>query len=120
MTFIAVILHNHPSAHYISGATISGPLLRKLKVVDPYKTWNIGFTKQTRLYPMAFRYYQQFDYKFDATGTIEQPDVTVCLLKEKPPNIFCLETENFSKAGCAVKLNPSFPFDRVVLDVKLK
>ncbi|MFC1781974.1 hypothetical protein ACFL02_00120 [Planctomycetota bacterium] len=117
---IAVILHNPPSTRFISGATISGPLLRKLKAVDPYKTWNIGFTKQTRLYPMSFGYYQQFDYNFDATGNIEQPDVTVCLLKEIPPNIFCLEKENFSKSGCAVILNPSFPFDRVVLDVKLR
>ncbi|KPK76710.1 MAG: hypothetical protein AMJ79_05730 [Phycisphaerae bacterium SM23_30] len=121
IVMLATIMHNPVSPYFVfDSASISGPLVRKLHTIDPFRTWNIEFSRQTRLFPMAFLYYQQFDYKFRVLGVMKRPEVLVCRLSEKPIDKFCLDSDHFARANCAVVLNESFPFDRVVLTIKLK
>jgi len=142
LTFVA--LHNMPDPHRISSWTISGPVLRRLKAVDPDKTWYLAFTEKMKDHMVGFFYYRQFDYKFKI---LERPEseVLICekdewpkhaicryrveILGEKgvrihtkgvqPKHAACLDWDYFSKSNCAVVLNCPVPQDKVVVQVRL-
>ena len=112
--FLAILAHHPPSTHFITGQSISGPLLRHLKAIDPERTWNIGFSPQTRLFPMAFLYYRHLDlgYKFTIPGETANLNfiIRICLLPEKRPDYYCLDYDNFKRVNCAVEITSNtFP-----------
>ena len=118
---LAILAQNPPSTHFITAQSISGPLLRQLKAIDPDRTWDILFSEQTRLFPMAFIYYRDFGYKFTTPGEIANPNfiIRICLLPEKLPDYYCLDYDNFKRANCAVEINPSlFPNQKALIDAK--
>ena len=114
----AAAIDNLPSYQRIGGMSFSGPVLRRLKVIDPEKTWNIAFSKKKRLYYMGFLYYRQFDYKFNIAKQ-GQFDVFICSKAERPSGAVCLDWNYFEKEHIAVVLNTALPTDKVALDVKL-
>jgi hypothetical protein len=118
---IIVTVRNLPAPYGISSSTISGPLLRKLKVIDPNKTWNIAFTEKMKNHNVGFWYYKQFDYKYNLlTKKVENYDVLVCKKDEVPPRAVYLDWEYFNNANCAVIINCPLPSDRVVVQARLK
>jgi len=114
LLLLAVLVHHPPATHYISAASISGPLLRQLKEIDPDRTWDIGFSPDTYLFPMAFSYYRNLDlgYKFTTPGEIAKPNflIRVCRMSEKRPDLYYLDYDNFQRTGCAVEITSNlFP-----------
>ena len=121
---LAVLVHHPPSTHYISAASISGPLLRQLKAIDPDRTWDIGFSQQARLFPMAFTYYRNLNlgYKFTIPGEIANPNfiIRICRLSEKRPEYYCLDYDNFIRVNCVVEINPDiFPNLQALIEAKI-
>ncbi|HIJ66894.1 MAG TPA: hypothetical protein HPP87_06875 [Planctomycetes bacterium] len=139
-----VALRNMPDSHRISSSTISGPVLRKLKAIDPDKTWHLAFTEKMEGHLVGFFYYKQFDYKFKILKRPESevlicdkdewPKHAICrykveILGEKgirihtkgvqPKHAACLDWDYFSKSNCAVVLNCSVPQDKVVVQFRL-
>ena len=126
--FAGVVLHNPPSLYHNGsiGTSISGPLLRKLKAVDPDKIWMLAFSKEKNLAYMAFTYYRQFGYHFKQAREQEQPDVVICTIDEMssrneiPTQPLCLEWDCFRKADSVVLLNKPLPLDKVVISARYK
>ncbi|MCP4711197.1 MAG: hypothetical protein GY869_21465 [Planctomycetes bacterium] len=121
---LAVLVHYPPSTHYISPASISGPLLRQLKAIDPDRTWDLGFSQQARLFPMAFSYYRYLDlgYKFTTPGEVANPnyEIRICRLPERRPEYYCLDYDNFIRVGCIVEINPNlFPNQQALIEAQL-
>lgn len=107
---VSVLLYNPLSPVYTfkKGGSISGPLLRKLKSIDPDKVWNIGFSKRMQSNYMGFLYYRQFDYKF-STGS-PRPDLILCSPKEVPPEAPRLKWSYLNNTNCEIVVN--CPLDR--------
>ena len=118
VVLLSVTVRNLPSLYRMGGSTLSGPILRKLKAIDPDKTWNIAFSKKMKLFYMGFLYYNQFDYKFNIIRQGEY-DVLICKKKERPAGAVSLNWEPFSDSNCDVVINCPLPSDRVVLDARL-
>ena len=141
-----VALHHMPDPQRISSWTISGPVLRKLKAIDPDKTWYIAFTKKMENHVVGFFYYMDHDYNFKMLRG-EKGEVVICTKDEWPEHAIrhysfvvsgekddkirfgtnrippepaiCLDWDYFSKSNCAVVLNCSVPRDRVVVQARL-
>jgi hypothetical protein len=118
LAVIAPIVYRPPSPYRFGGMTISGPILRKLKAIDPDKTWYIAFSKRMKLYGEAVRYYEKFNYKF-YTVHRGRYDVMIYYKDERPIKAVCLEWDYFSPSKCAVVVNCQLPTDRVILEVRL-
>ena len=118
IVLILVTLRNLPSPYRMGGSTLSGPVLRKLRAIDPDKTWNIAFSEKMRLFYMGFLYYQQFDYKFNIIRGGKY-DVLICRKTERPARAVCLNWTPFSDSNCDVIINCQLPADRVVLEAWL-
>jgi hypothetical protein len=115
---VLVTVRNLPSPYRMGGSTISGPVLRKLKAIDPDKTWNIAFSEKMRLFYMGFSYYRQFDYKFNIVRQGKY-DVLICQKTERPAGAVCLNWAPFSDSNCNVVINCQLPADKVVLEARL-
>lgn len=113
-----ITLHNLPNPYRMGGSTFSRPVLRRLRAIDPDKTWNIAFSKRKRLFYMSFLYYKQFDYKFNLVRQGKY-DVFICHKNKRPFGAVCLDWNYFKKAGIAVALNTALPADKAVLEIKL-
>jgi hypothetical protein len=100
--FIAAqTLRNLPESDSVGSHSMSVHLLRKLKAIDPHKTWNIAFSRKLHNYSLGVLYYQQFDkYKFRWTSP-DQCDIYICGIKELPPGAACLERDFFRRFNCA-------------------
>jgi len=115
---LLVTLRNLPSPYRMGGSTLSGPVLRKLKAIDPDKTWNIAFSEKMRLFYMGFLYYSQFDYKFNIVRQGEY-DVLICRQEERPAGAVSLNWAPFSDSNSCVVMNCRLPADRVVIEASL-
>jgi len=113
-----ITLCNLPNPYRWGGSTFSKPVLRRLRAIDPDKTWNIAFSERKRLFYMGFLYYKQFDYKFNIVKQGKY-DVFICHKNKRPSGAVCLDWNYFEKAGIAVVLNTALPADKVALEVKL-
>jgi len=119
---LTVAARNLPSPFQFGGHTLSGPLLRQLKEIDPAKNWKIGFSQRRRLNYAGLLYYEQFNYKVRIApfGTyVEQPgsfDIWICQLSERPLNLPCLNYNYFKKFGAAVVVNTPLPNDKVAFN----
>jgi len=142
LTYVA--LHNMPDPHRISSWTISGPVLRKLRAIDPDKTWYLAFTEEMKNHVVGFFYYKEFDYKFEILER-EESEVVICTKDEwpkhaichyrieilegegvlvhtkgvQPKQAVCLDWDYFSKSNCAVVLNCPLPHDKVIVQTRL-
>jgi len=115
---VLVTVRNLPSPYRMGSSTISGPVLRKLKAIDPDKTWNIAFSEKMRLFYMGFLYYRQFDYKFNIVRQGEY-DVLICREEERPAGAVSLNWAPFSDSNSRVVINCKLPADRVVIEARL-
>ena len=85
--------------------SMSGPLLRSLKQVDPNKTWKISLTQKTIYLNIPMMYYRQFGYRFNTQG-FKNPDIVVLDKTEKAPNAQYFKEDFFSEFNCWVLINP--------------
>jgi len=115
---VLVTVRNLPSPYRMGGSTLSGPVLRKLKAIDPDKTWNIAFSEKMRLYYMGFLYYRQFDYKFNIVRQ-GRYDVLICRQDEQPKGTVSLNWAPFDDSVSHVIINCRLPDDRVVIEARL-
>jgi hypothetical protein len=113
-----VTLRNLPSPYRMGRQTLSGPVLRKLKAVDPEKTWNIAFSEEMKLFYMGFVYYGQFDYKFNIARAGKY-DVLICRAEERPKGAVSLNWAPFDDSVSQVVINCPLPADRVVIEARL-
>ena len=118
LTICGIIGHNFPSAGSAGGQSVSGPLLRCLKQIDPDKNWKIAFSEKAWNHSLAFLYYRQFDYKFSWVKAGDC-DLYVCLVDERPPQAICLEWETFRPFGCAAALARPLENNNLVLSAEL-
>ena len=110
---------NLPSPYRMGGSTLSGPVLRNLKAIDPDKTWNIAFSEKMRLFYMGFLYYSQFDYKFNIVRQGEY-DVLICRRQEQPAGTVSLNWAPFSDSNSCVVMNCRLPTETVVIEASLR
>ena len=82
---------------------MSGPLLRKLKSIDPDRVWGIGFSKKKSSRPMDFLYYEEFDYKF--TVRTNRPDLVMCDRDEAPPDAPRFKWDYLKSTSCELLVN---------------
>jgi hypothetical protein len=115
---VLATLRNLPSPYRMGGSTLSGPVLRKLKAIDPEKTWNIAFSQEMRLFYMGFAYYKQFDYKFNFARQGKY-DVLICRKNEKPAGAVILNWAPFSDSVSYVVINTPLSPDRVAIEATL-
>jgi len=111
IVMIAAIGHHLPGFSRAFGkgsGTLSGPLVRKLKAIDPDRTWGIGFSKKQSSRLMDFLYYEQFGYNF--TVRTNRPDVVVCSRGEAPPDMPRLKFDYLKYSNTVVLV--SRPIDK--------
>lgn len=95
-------LRHLPRTDNAGSQSMSVHLLRKLKAIDPDKTWNIAFSKELHNHSLGVIYYQQFDkYRFRWTRA-DQCDIYVCKPEELSGRVYCLEQDFFHRFGCVV------------------
>jgi len=116
---LAITWRNLPASYSLCEDGISGPLLHRLKTIDPDKNWNIAFSQEKALRFMGFLYYRQFGYRFNIVrgGNF---DVLICSTQEKKPRALCLDRDFFSKADTAVVINCPLPENKVHLSAELR
>lgn len=107
---ILLVLQNLPSPYAIEVHTwknqsISGPLVRRLKQIDPDKEWRIRLTKKSVYLTWPLLYYKQLDYKFQVVDS-ENWDVGIIFKTEKLPGEIYLDEDYFNNFDCYVLLNP--------------
>jgi hypothetical protein len=119
MTVVLITLRNLPSPYRISSSTMSKPLLRKLRTIDPNKTWNIAFSKKMQSHNVGFMYYWIFDYKFRILREPGGHDIYICRKDERGSGVLCLDWDYYSKVNVAVVVNCPLPEDKVVIDAIL-
>jgi len=115
---VLVTVRNLPSPYRMGGSTLSGPVLRKLKAIDPEKTWNIAFSDKMKLFYMGFRYYRQFDYKFNIVPQGKH-DVLICRKDKRPKGAVSLNWAPFDDSNSQVVISCQLPADRVVIEARL-
>lgn len=120
ITVVLITLRNLPSPYYISSSTMSKPLLRKLRTIDPNKIWNIAFSKKMQSHDVGFKYYWMFDdYKFRILKKPGRHDIYICRNDERDPGSVCLDWDYYSKQHVAVVVNCKLPDDKVVISAVL-
>ncbi len=110
-----ILLARNPVSPYYSysrGASISRPLLRKLKELDPTKTWIIAFHPERAAWRLPFGYYgyhtkfyTHYRMNFRLVIPYTRGDVEIYPLDKAPPNANYLDRDYFAKANCAVVIN---------------
>lgn len=110
---------NLPSPYHIGSSGLSGPLLRKLKAIDPEKTWNIAFSSEIDDFTSGWFYYKQFDYKFNMVQRGKY-DVFICHKDNIPNNAVCLDPDYYRKINLAVVISQPLSSDKVVFEVPPK
>jgi len=106
---IVLILLNLPSRHAVfihswKTQSLSGPLARRLKELDPRKTWRIKLTEKTKYLCWPFQYYVQLGYKLKAAPP-ESWDIAVVHKTEKKGQAEYLDENRFSYFDCRVLIN---------------
>ena len=109
---IFIVLQNLPSPYAIrrihnwDRQSLSGPLLRRLKTLDPQRTWHIALQKETRYNTWPLYYYRKYHYRFVIDPT-ETYDVAIVYQTEKPPRAIYLDKDYFAAFHCGIVVNPA-------------
>lgn len=114
---LPLTLQNLPSAYVVrvfdwDKQGISGPLLRRLKQIDPDRIWQITLTKTTKFTYLPLEYYRQFGYK----STLSEPqncDVLVYYKTDELKTNAYLDRNYFSNFNCFVGIGPAFPTAKI-------
>jgi len=117
---VGILIHNFPSPRSSGSSTMSGPLLHRLKQIDPDKTWKIIFSPRMRTHYVGFVYYYQFGYKFQIPRGYYnmkywpgfKPDLIVAKKDEAPPNLELVAPDYFDSLGCVVIRNDKYPLQK--------
>ena len=110
---------NLPSPYHIGSSGLSGPLLRKLKAIDPEKMWNIAFSNEEVGTTSGWYYYKQFDYKFNMVQRGKY-DVLICRKDSIPENAVCLDPDYYRKINLAVVISQPINSDKAVFEAPPK
>lgn len=92
--------------------SVSGPLLRRLKQIDPDRIWQITLTRKMRFVYMPLQYYAQFGYKFTFTRP-KNCDVLVFYKDDKIKANSYLDKDYFRNFKCFVAIGPQFGRNRI-------
>ncbi len=108
---VLLTLQSLPSPHIIKmrgwdQQCISGPLLHRLRDIDPDRIWQIGFSRETSYrIKVPLLYYRHFGYKFRFAHSRDW-DVGILYKTEKPTKAIYLDKDYFIKFNCYVVVNP--------------
>ncbi len=81
-----------------------GPLLRRLKAIDPEWVWNVALSRRTRFNWQSFEYYNNFGYKSRTRG--RKPfDIAIWHKSEDPGRGLYLDREYLGKFNCVVQID---------------
>ena len=121
---LLLTLQNLPSPHVVKvfdwgKQSISGPLLRRLKRIDPDRVWRITLTKTMKFTYLSLQYYRQFGYK-SALSEPQNCDVLVYYKTDEPKTNAYLDGDYFSSFNCFVGIGPAFPQTEVFPSPDLK
>ena len=126
---VAVVLltstiNNFPSPYHIARQGMSGPLLRKLRDIDPDRVWNIGFTEETVNRCVGFWYYKRnFAHKYKCR--LLQPDkadfcdLLIQVEGNQPVGRALFEWRFFKPQRYVIVVNTPLPTDKVIYSVCL-
>jgi len=119
--FIAATLHNPPASHKaLGGQSMSGPLVRCLRKIDPDRTWKIFFSQKLQNYTLGTYHYFQFPkFKFTA-GTRDDFDLVVCHIDEATAKSIYLDWDFFCQFDCAVRVNFEPLYEQMILDARIR
>ena len=127
VAMIYIAASNPPSMHAMNVYTwdfqsSAGPLLRKLKQIDPDHVWLIALTKErTWSLNLPLSYYRQFDYKFALAGGKNYDVIVFHNTDDKVPNMLYFEKEYFDKFNCTIGANKALSTsDKIYIDLQLK
>ncbi len=116
---LAAMIHNFPSPYHIARQGMAGPLLRKLRDIDPDRVWNIGFTEKTKNRSVGFWYYKRnFGHKYKCR--LLQPDkADLCDLLiqvegNQPVGRALFEWRFFKPQKYVIVVNTQLPTDKVI------
>ena len=120
LALAAAVLHDLPDPHVaIGGQSISGQLVRRLRTLDPARTWVLAFSPAAVNFQMPIQYYQAFGYKI-APAQSAACDLYLCTFDQRPDRGVFLDYHFCRRFGCAVVFNGAPPLDRLVLEAVLK
>ncbi len=113
-----VVLQNLPTTssvriHNWDRQCISGPLLHKLKTIDPDKNWRIILSKDAYYINWGLIYYKRFGYNFDFARDSNW-DIAIIYKTEKTTGAVYLDEDCFKKFNCFVVINPKLLQDKVI------
>jgi hypothetical protein len=125
LTLIAI--GNPPSTHVVNVnnwdiQSAAGPLLKKLKAVNPEKVWAIGLTKnKTWALNLPLSYYRQFDYKY-VLARGQAADIVVWHNEaDEIPSAIYFETDYFNRFNCTMAVNKSlYNSENISLEARVK
>lgn len=92
--------------------SVSGPLLRRLKQIDPDRIWQITLTRKMRFVYTPLQYYARFGYKFTFTSP-KNCDVLVFHKDDKIKANSYLDKDYFRNFKCFVATGPQFGRNRI-------
>ena len=95
-----------------------GPLLRRLRAIDPQHVWNISLSKETRYNWQSLEYYDNFGYRSRFRG-VRTPDVVIRHKSEGSAGGIYLDKDYFDKFNCVVQMNPARIKNEVFLQDRL-
>lgn len=109
LVFLMMAL-NLPSPHLVKvrdwdRQSVAGPILHKLRAIDPNRLWKISRSKEMVFLNLPFAYYQRFGYKIQYMG-LKSYDVVVVHRTEMPKNVMCLDKDYFDRLDCWIVVNP--------------
>lgn len=117
---VLITWNNFPHTHYAIGPqSISAPLLRDLRSIDPDRTWKLSVTHRLSGFVPSFSYYQLYGYKFQWTHP-NQADVYINRPWWEPTDAPRLHKEFYEDFWCSVLVLPSFPKEHVILEYQKK
>lgn len=88
--------------------SLSGPLLRRLKHIDPQRTWKIALTRNVRFAYPPMLYYRQFGYKFTPAQS-DDYDILVHYKTDQITFARYLDRDFFLKFNCLVGIRTPLP-----------
>jgi len=110
---------NFPLRPVLGSASLTKPLLQKLRAIDPEKIWHIAYSKKKWNLSLALQYYaEETDYKCRWTR-VNECHIYICDIRERPKGAVCLDWDFFSKKyNCAVVIRFPILHDEMVLEAK--
>ena len=110
ITCALLILQTLPSAYAVQvhdwdRQSMAGPLLRRLKEINPHKIWRIRLTEKTKYLNLPLRYYKNFNHRLQLAYRGDC-DIIITHKSQTPKNANLLDENHFKKYNCCIIINP--------------